>query len=1265
MKKINNRLGFTLAELLVSMIILGIITGLSIPVVRNIQKKQLEKKYTTYLDSLNYASKLYVDSYAEDLFGHSNKGCTYLTYDKLISHNLVKDIDIKDISCNTDYTLVKVVKFKEQYYYKSYMGCGSKKANTNNVNADVFRPNKIETSDICTSEFSKRISIKAIPETNLDIINKKVSPAVKLFSETGVQSGPDIQYGWSYAQGDDTVINGWHNIEFKIPKKKDQLKLIAKGETQIFPAITNVSTPAVTGDLWLVIKVNSLEDLDGDNWQDIRNDSDNYVYIGPYRVDNSAPLISDVEVKSAQTNYNSTNVKVTLKAEDEQYSDKNNLKVCISNKPCTASDYKKYRTSDTITVADDHDGGTYKVYISVKDAAGNTTSLAPIDYKVYKKCTDTKTDGNWVDTSACSKKCTGAGEEPGKKSQESGKLDKYLDNKCTGKMTREVKCNTMDCCSKTDMDCGAWSDETECSLKCGGGKKYQKRTCYKRSQYDNRVCEQDYSPDNTVREQSCNTMDCCSKTSEHQGEWSSWGGCTKACVEAGETAGTQKRTRTITVKSDYDGRTCSSRLEQQTRNCNGDITCCSSTSLSCGAWAAWSACSKTCEGTQSRNRTCNNVSVYDGRTCSANTLPANTTQSQACGATAAAATNCCAQTTENIGAWSAWSTCTKNCGGGTHERSRTITYKSAYNTSMTCSTKNETQTAGCNTDSCCKEEYQEKVYGSWSNWGACTKAGQCVAPGEDRGTKKRTRTVTLRSTKDGSTCSTYIETQTVECDEADVGTCCGAGNETVSCGAYGSWSACTKECKKSGESAGTHTHTRTCNNVSTIDGRVCSPNTDTAYTTQTQTCNDRLCCSSSTNTVSYSAWSAWGTCSSSCQGTQKRTRTATYKSAYITTLVCETKTETQTQACGANAEATNNCCSSTKLSCGSWGSWGSCQGTCGTGTQIRKRTCNNISTYDSRVCSANTIATNTTQSQTCTLATCCSQTVDNGTTYGSWSACPTCADSTVNQTRSKTVAKKSAYDGSTCPSVTTTESRACTGLPTCCSKKTKVCGSWGAYSSCSKTCGTGTQTRKRTCYYKSDYTGAKCGSDFTESESKNCNTQGCCSSTYTSCGSWGSYGSCSKSCGGGTKTRKRTCYRKSSYDNHNCSSYTDSSSTSCNTQGCCSSTYTTCGSWGGWSSCSKSCGGGTHKRYRTCYRKSNYTGSTCSSYTDSSSGSCNTRSCCSSTYCSYSYTYSSWSYWKKGICQRYKYKKCNKKSNYNGSSCGSYTVSSTRQSKSC
>ena len=145
--------------------------------------------------------------------------------------------------------------------------------------------------------------------------------------------------------------------------------------------------------------------------------------------------------------------------------------------------------------------------------------------------------------------------------------------------------------------------------------------------------------------------------------------------------------------------------------------------------------------------------------------------------------------------------------------------------------------------------------------------------------------------------------------------------------------------------------------------------------------------------------------------------------------------------------------------------------------------------------------------------------------------------------------------------------------------------SWGAWSHCSKSClgedgESGSKYRERQCT-PPQYGGEECDpAGYTE-------TQSCAgvSLSLTYCpidGSWerwSDWGHCSKTCGGGSHSRLRYC-NQAQHGGKDCEGR-DEESRPCNTGGC--PVDGVWGSYGSWSSCSKSCGGGHFTSYNSQY----------------------------------------------------------------------------------
>lgn len=152
--------GFTLVELLTTIVILGIITAISFPVLRAFKQSNEMRKYTTYKESLEEKAKIFVDSYSDDLFEvNGQDGCQYITAEMLKSKKIFNDINVDGMTCYSDNTLIKVSRKSGAYTYTAYLGCGYKidmqgdKLPTNKVKIIVpSRDTAYSNSDTCNIE---------------------------------------------------------------------------------------------------------------------------------------------------------------------------------------------------------------------------------------------------------------------------------------------------------------------------------------------------------------------------------------------------------------------------------------------------------------------------------------------------------------------------------------------------------------------------------------------------------------------------------------------------------------------------------------------------------------------------------------------------------------------------------------------------------------------------------------------------------------------------------------------------------------------------------------------------------------------------------------------------------------------------------------------------------------------------------------------------------------------------------------------------------
>uniref|UniRef100_UPI00358E67E6 adhesion G protein-coupled receptor B3-like n=1 Tax=Myxine glutinosa TaxID=7769 RepID=UPI00358E67E6 len=132
---------------------------------------------------------------------------------------------------------------------------------------------------------------------------------------------------------------------------------------------------------------------------------------------------------------------------------------------------------------------------------------------------------------------------------------------------------------------------------------------------------------------------------------------------------------------------------------------------------------------------------------------------------------------------------------------------------------------------------------------------------------------------------------------------------------------------------------------------------------------------------------------------------------------------------------------------------------------------------------------------------------------------------------------------------------------------------WSQWSSCSVSCGHGSQLRTRSCH--SSTHGQHCGGPLRESRSCN-STQPC--PVHGVWEEWSPWSLCSTTCGRGFRDRSRSCAHPA-HGGQPCDGY-DRQTRSCNIALCPIDGHWS--KWTSWSLCSVTCGNGTRQRTRDC-----------------------------------------------------------------------------------
>ena len=258
-------------------------------------------------------------------------------------------------------------------------------------------------------------------------------------------------------------------------------------------------------------------------------------------------------------------------------------------------------------------------------------------------------DGGWSDFgewSTCSKEC-GRGKQTRKREcNNPAHAPSKGGAECEGDKKEKRSCNTHSCSAAVDGGWGAFSEWTECSAECGGGTQTRSKECNNPAPAQGGAeCE-----GAAMETRDCNTQAC-----PVDGGWGAFSEWTECSAECG--GGTQTRSKECNNPAPAHGGAECEGAAMETRDCNTQAC---PVDGGWGAFSEWTECSAECGGgTQTRSKECNNPApAHGGAECEGASMETRDCNTQAC------------PVDGGWGAFSEWTECSAECGGGTQNRSK-------------------------------------------------------------------------------------------------------------------------------------------------------------------------------------------------------------------------------------------------------------------------------------------------------------------------------------------------------------------------------------------------------------------------------------------------------------------------------------------------------------------------------------------------------------------------------------------------------------------
>lgn len=636
---------------------------------------------------------------------------------------------------------------------------------------------------------------------------------------------------------------------------------------------------------------------------------------------------------------------------------------------------------------------------------------------------------------------------------------------CTGPLVATKVCKK-DCEKPVDCEISGWASWSKCTAN--NDQTYRTRSIKQIAQFGGDRCNGELKQTKWCAPTK-KPVDC------EIGEWASWQTCTASCG-----GGSRKRQRSIKTNAIHGGKPCKDALEQLTP-CGAAAACKDKKPkkpVACrlSTWSPWKNDAAT--GQKKRERAIKTNRSDGGDMCSGNLHEVEPMDPLDC----------------TVSAWAEWDDCDRKCENGQQQRKRQVDAHAAWGGRKCPSPLSLLEVRGCSgNDKSCEEQTKgDAQVSQWAEWSKCTAT---CGPGQ----QARSRHVVKERGATGKGFVGMLE-QTRSCAQKDSKPCAKTDCRWHD---WSHWGKCSKSCD-----GGQQTRKRDIAEAPKDHGKTCLAQSGA----EMRSCNTHLCNAPKCVDAEWGTWSKWSACSSSCLGgVQHRHRIV----------------KTPANTCGKPTEGLDKeykkcndgvACSNADCEFNKWEEWSKCDAKCD-GLQRRDRTIKTKGSTDGKPCVGGLQELRTCNPAHKTKG--CHVVEKRDCEFDKWvsSACPvTCGHGEIMKTRAIKVPSTDA--GKPC-SGHVKEVEACKDLKPCPKPKPVDCkwSSWSTWGACDK-CG-GQRKRFRAIEKAPAHGGKICEAADTE-QSEGCTGASMCTRTYCIWSNWQHWSSCSRSCGSGKRSRRRT-----------------------------------------------------------------------------------------------------------------------------------------------